>query len=165
MNPKFGNSSTTHACARELLRLQMGYLQVPEFRDRAPLMMKSRSRSIRRGIGSRFLGGMPCGMIDADNPDKLFVPYSRTDRQPGGSSWMPVIYAFRKQRRCRHELWPNLAEAVRIAGTYAGRILKGRKPLTCRCSGPRALRRSPTSRPPRRSASLCRRHRSHSPMR
>jgi hypothetical protein len=32
-------------------------------------------------------------------------------------------------RRCRrpHELWPNLAEAVRIAGTYAGRILKGEK--------------------------------------
>jgi hypothetical protein len=56
-----------------------------------------------------------------------------------------VIYAFREDVDAGGLMsyGPNLAEVVRIAGTDTGRILKGRKPPTCRCRGPLALRWSP----------------------
>ena len=50
----------------------------------------------------------------------------------------------------------NLMEFLRQVGVYAGRILKDESRPICRCSRRRRSSCSSTSRPPRRSASLCR---------
>jgi putative ABC transport system substrate-binding protein len=52
---------------------------------------------------------------------------------------VPVSYPFREATKLGGLMsyGADPLDALRLAGTYAGRILKGEKPLTCRCSSPR----------------------------
>ena len=100
-------------------------------------------------------------------PDTVFRTYRQRIAELAAVARPPAIYGYRDHVEAGGLIsyGPKLEENYRRAATYVDKILKGAKPATANQAAHENRGWSSISRPPKRSASTCRRHSSPAPTR